>query len=79
MDCLLSLLKESQNYVTGIVKLELYKAHITILARESVYSLYNEKIASMEDDQGAYDQSLATGFIQLHSIPLIANARRRKK
>ena len=79
MDCLLALLKESQKYVTGKVKLELYKGNITMLARESAYSLYNEKIASMEDDQGAYDQSLATGFIQLHAIPLIANARRRKK
>lgn len=79
MDCLLALLKESQKYVTGKVKLELYKGNITPMSRESVYSLYDMKVASMEDDDGAYDQSMATGFIKLHSLPLIANAKRRSR
>ena len=78
MDCLMAFLNESQKYVTGKVKLELYKGNITALARESKYSLYNMKVVSMDDDQGAYDQSLATGFIKLHAIPLVANARRKK-
>ncbi len=78
MDCLMALLNESQKYVTGKVKLELYKGNITVLSRESKYSLYNMKVVSMDDDQGAYDQSLATGFIRLHAIPLVANARRKK-
>lgn len=77
MDCLLALLKESQKYVAGSVKLELYKGNITVLSRQSKYSLYDEKIASMEDDGGAYNQQDASGFIRLHSIPLRANAKRR--
>lgn len=79
MDCLRALLTESQKYVTGKVKLSLYKGNVMPIARTSDYSLYNFKIASMDDDQGAYDPASATGFIYLHSIPLIADARRRKK
>jgi argininosuccinate synthase len=79
MDCLLAFVKESQKYVTGSIKLELYKGNITIVGRKSEYSLYDPMIASMEDDAGAYDQTDANGFIKLHSIPLIANAKRKKK
>lgn len=66
----------AQKNITGAVKIELYKGNITIIGRESPCSLYDEKIASMNDDGGAYDQSHATGFIHLHSLPLRANARR---
>ncbi len=79
MDCLLAFVKESQKYVTGSIKLELYKGNITIVGRKSDYSLYDPMIASMEDDAGAYDQTDANGFIKLHSIPLVANARRKRK
>lgn len=79
MDCLKALLKESQKFVSGTVKLELYKGNITILSRSSEESLYNMAIVSMDDDGGAYDPSMATGFINLHAIPLIANAMRNKK
>lgn len=79
MDCLRALLTESQKFVTGKVKLSLYKGNVMPIARTSDYSLYNFKIASMDDDQGAYDPASATGFIYLHSIPLVADARRRKK
>jgi argininosuccinate synthase len=78
MECLLAFLTESQKYVTGSIKLELYKGNITIAGRKSDYSLYDEKIASMEDDGGAYNQTDATGFIVLNSIPLRANAKRKK-
>ena len=79
MDCLLAFVKESQKYVTGEIKLELYKGNITIAGRKTDYSLYDPMIASMEDDAGAYDQTDAKGFIKLNSIPLVANARRRNK
>ena len=78
MDCLLVFVKESQKYVTGEIKLELYKGNITIAGRKTDYSLYDPMIASMEDDAGAYDQTDAKGFIKLNSIPLVANARRKK-
>lgn len=77
MDCMLAFLNESQKYVTGSIKLELYKGNITIVGRDSKYSLYDEKIASMEDDGGAYNQTDATGFIVLHSLPLKADAKRK--
>ncbi|MDR2883540.1 MAG: argininosuccinate synthase [Deferribacteraceae bacterium] len=78
MECMLALLNESQKYVTGKVKLELYKGNITILSRSSDYSLYNMKVVSMDDDGGAYNQADASGFIKLHALPLVANARRKK-
>lgn len=78
MDCLKALLWKSQEFVTGKVKLELYKGNVTCIGRSSDHSLYNMTVASMDDDHGAYDQTLATGFIKLHSLPLIANAKRKK-
>ena len=76
MEALLAFLEESQRYVTGTVTVELYKGTITILGRESPQSLYDPLVASMDDDEGAYDQNDATGFIRLHALPLKAHARR---
>lgn len=79
MDAMMALLDKTQEYVTGKVKLELYKGNITCIGRESEYSLYDEKVVSMEDDEGAYDQTDAAGFIKLHALPLKAHAHRAKK
>ena len=79
MEVLLALLKESQRYVKGEVNLELYKGNVAIRGRTSDRSLYNEKVASMEDDEGAYDQADAEGFIRLNSLQLRAHARRVDK
>lgn len=79
MDCLKAFLDKSQEYVTGKVKVELYKGNITIVSRESKYSLYDKLVVSMDDDLGAYNQTDATGFIKLHSLPLKAHAKRRLK
>lgn len=79
MDCLRALVNESQKFVTGKVRLELYKGNVTCIGRESKYSLYNQLVVSMEDDSGAYNQSDAAGFIKLHALPLKANAARAKK
>ena len=79
MEALMVFIKESQRYVTGAVTVELYKGNITIKGRTSPASLYDEKIASMEDDQGAYDQTDATGFIRLHGLPLRRNALRVRR
>lgn len=77
MDCLRAMLDKSQEYVSGKVKLELYKGNVTPIGRSSEYSLYNMAVASMEDDGGAYDQRDATGFIALHSLPLKMHAARK--
>ncbi len=79
MDALRTLLSESQRYVTGAVRLELCRGNITVLGRESPHSLYDERVASMDDDQGAFDQSLSTGFIRIHGLPLRAHARRCRR
>ncbi len=76
MRALAALVEESQKYVTGRVTLELYKGNVTVVGRSSPVSLYDPAVASMDDDGGAYDQTLATGFISLHGLPLRAQARR---
>ncbi|MDR2105573.1 MAG: argininosuccinate synthase [Deferribacteraceae bacterium] len=78
MGCILALLAESQKYVSGKVRLSLYKGNISILGRSSECSLYDHKVASMDDDHGAYDPTQADGFIKLHAIPLLAHARRKR-
>ncbi len=77
MEALMALSDNAQHYVTGKVKIELYKGNITVIGRESPVSLYDDKVASMEDDGGAYNQADATGFIRLHGLPLRAHARRK--
>lgn len=78
MRALLALLQVAQEPVSGKVHLELYKGNVTVVGRESENSLYDDKIASMEDDAGAYAPEDAIGFIRLHALPLIAEARRDK-
>ncbi len=79
MRVLMAMVEESQRHVTGRVNLELYKGTVTVIGRESPVSLYDPMVASMDDDKGAYDQTLATGFIRLHGLPLRAQARRAAK
>ena len=79
LDCMKALAEKSQEYVNGKVKLELYKGNIVPVSRESSDSLYDELVVSMDDDLGAYNQTDATGFIKLHSLPLKAEAKRRKQ
>ncbi len=79
MAVLKAMVEESQRYVTGKISVELYKGNITIVGRTSPASLYDPMVASMDDDRGAYDQTLATGFVHLHGLPLRAQARRAAK
>jgi argininosuccinate synthase len=69
----------SQRFVTGEVTLKLYKGAAHLVARTSPYSLYSEKIVTFEDDQGAYDQKDAAGFIKLNALRLRLMAARDKK
>ena len=61
---------ESQRSVTGRVRLKLYKGNVSCIGRESPYSLYSMKTVTFEDDQGAYDQTDAQGFIKLQALRL---------
>jgi argininosuccinate synthase len=70
---------ESQKSVSGRVRMKLYKGNVTCIGRESPNSLYSQKTVTFEDDQGAYDQIDAQGFIKLQALRLRlgANAGRR--
>ena len=61
---------ESQHSVTGRVRLRLYKGNVSVIGRESPNSLYSMKVVTFEDDQGAYDQTDAQGFIKLQALRL---------
>ena len=59
----------SQKNVTGTVRIKLYKGNVIILGRKSAYSLYDEDIATFEEDS-VYDQQDAEGFIKLNALRL---------
>ena len=61
---------KTQETVNGTVRLKLYKGGITVVGRKSKDSLFSEKIATFEDDEGAYDQKDAAGFIKLNALRL---------
>ena len=61
--------------MTGLVRLKLYKGNIIVAGRKSPKSLYDPKIATMEGDASAYDQSDATGFIRLNALRLKLRAQ----
>lgn len=61
---------ETQKVVNGEVRLKLYKGNVIVVGRKSDNTLFDESIATFEDDQGAYDQSDAEGFIKLNALRL---------
>jgi len=69
MKALDAFIGETQKYVSGTVRLELYKGNIMVTGRKSPNSLYDIKVASMDDDRGAYNQKDAIGFIRLNALP----------
>jgi argininosuccinate synthase len=69
-EALQALITETQRDVSGLVRLKLYKGSVIVAGRKSPKSLYDPKIATMEGDDSAYDQSDATGFIRLNALRL---------
>jgi argininosuccinate synthase len=69
-EILRSMIDQTQENVSGEVRLKLYKGNVTILGRRSPYSLYKERIVTFEDDAGAYNQFDAEGFIKLQALRL---------
>ena len=69
----------SQETVNGVVRLKLYKGNVVVVGRKSdTDSLFDERIATFEEDEGAYDQKDAEGFIKLNALRLRIGARKRK-
>ena len=71
-----ALIDETQKAVNGTVRLKLYKGMVTVLGRRSTDSLYDGTVATFEDDQGAYHQADAAGFIRLNALRLRIGAKR---
>jgi argininosuccinate synthase len=78
-EALQALITETQRDVTGVVRLKLYKGNIIVAGRKSPKSLYDPKIATMEGDASAYDQTDATGFIRLNALRLKLRTLRDEK
>ena len=78
-EALQALIDKTQEHVSGSVDLSLYKGNVTILGRSSEFSLYDSKIVTFEDDENAYNQADATGFIKINSLRLKQFARRKRK
>ncbi len=75
-----ALVAESQQNVTGTVRVKLYKGNLMVGGRKSPVSLYNPAIATMEaDPTKAYNQDDATGFIRLNALRLKVAAKVRRK
>jgi argininosuccinate synthase len=69
----------SQQYVTGRVRLKLYKGNVIVVGRESKYSLYDQDLVTFEEGAVAYDHRDAAGFIKLNALRLRTLAQRKKK
>jgi argininosuccinate synthase len=69
-EMLQSAIDKTQEMVNGTVRLKLYKGSVTVVGRKSDDSLFSEKIATFEDDEGAYNQKDAAGFIKLNALRL---------
>ena len=78
-EALQALIDKTQEFVTGSVKLSLYKGNVAVLGRSSDFSLYDSKIVTFEDDENAYNQADATGFIKINSLRLKQIAKRKRR
>jgi argininosuccinate synthase len=75
------LIDHTQQNVNGWVRVKLYKGSVTVVARDSANTLFDQQIATFDDDGGAYNQADATGFIKLNALRMriaTAYAKRRQ-
>ncbi|AQT03777.1 argininosuccinate synthase [Acetobacter persici] len=70
-----ALIDASQQSVSGRVRLKLYKGNVICVGRESPNSLYDTRVVTFEDDEGAYNQADAQGFIKLNALRLRLGAQ----
>ncbi|ARD47312.1 argininosuccinate synthase [Sporosarcina sp. P33] len=71
-------IKETQQYVTGTVRIKLFKGHALVEGRKSPNSLYDEKLATYTSDD-EFDQAAAVGFIKLWGLPTEVHSMVNKK
>jgi argininosuccinate synthase len=78
-EMLQSLIDKSQEFVTGRVRMKLYKGGAWVVGRESPYSLYDKDLVTFEEGAVAYDHRDAAGFIRLNALRLRTYGARRRK
>jgi len=71
-----TLIDYTQQHVNGTVRLKLYKGNVYTVARDSADTLFDQTIATFDDDGGAYDQADAAGFIKLNALRLRIEAKK---
>ncbi len=74
-----TLIDDTQKWVNGTVRLKLYKGNVIVAGRKSPDSLFDESIATFEEDAGAYNQKDAEGFIKLNALRMRIASKRRMK
>ena len=70
-----SLVDQSQERVSGVVKVKLYKGNVVVQGRKSPNSLYSEDLSTFENDSGTYDQRDAEGFIKINALRLKSKSK----
>jgi argininosuccinate synthase len=78
-EMLQALIDKSQELVAGRVTVKLYKGNVTIIGRESPYSLYDQELVTFEEGKVAYDHRDAAGFIKLNALRLRVAAKRDRR
>jgi len=74
-----TLIDHTQRNVNGVVRLKLYKGSVSVISRDSANTLFDQTIATFDDDGGAYNQADAGGFIKLNALRMrIAEIAQRK-
>ena len=75
-----ALIDHTQQMVNGVVRLKLYKGSVSVISRDSANTLFDQTIATFDDDGGAYNQADAGGFIKLNALRMrIAEIAKRKR
>ena len=74
-----TMIDESQRFVSGVVRVKLYKGNVMVVGRKSENSLFDARMATFDDDQGAYNQKDADGFIKLNALRMRIAAERLRK
>ncbi len=78
-EMLQALIDRSQEFVSGDVKVKLYKGSATVVSRSSPYSLYSMDLVTFEEGSGSYDHHDAEGFIKLNGLRLRTYAARNRR
>ena len=78
-EMLQAMIDKSQELVTGRVTIKLYKGNVTIIGRQSPYSLYDQELVTFEEGKVAYDHRDAAGFIKLNALRLRVAAKRDRR